>query len=87
MSLAWGQVNRMVLMVIAQPGSGLYLKHDPDGWACNMGWVVVDADGVEYYRGPEDPARFRAGRPFNKWPENLHWAREAEALGRMMLGE
>ena len=31
----------------------LTLVHDPDGYAPDMGWTVVDAQGVVRYRGPE----------------------------------
>lgn len=29
------------------------VHHDPEGHACNMGWVVRDAAGIEIYRGPQ----------------------------------
>lgn len=36
-------------------------EHRPDGYACNMGWVVTGHDGTVLYRGPEWACRYRAG--------------------------
>jgi hypothetical protein len=33
------------------------LHHEPEWFACNMGWVVRDGSGEEIYRGPEWRAR------------------------------
>ena len=41
--------------------NGRIVRHDPDGWAPNMGFVVLDGSGVELYRGPEWRAHIEAG--------------------------
>ena len=39
------------------------LIHDPDGYACNMGWTVQNEHGITLYRGPEWAARLRVEIP------------------------
>lgn len=35
------------------------VEHDPEGYACNMGWTLKDARGIVLYRGPEWACRVR----------------------------
>ena len=39
------------------------LVHDPEGYACNMGWTVRDENGNTLYRGPEWAANLRVKCP------------------------
>lgn len=39
---------------------GYTVQHSPEGYACNMRYVVIGPDGSELYRGPEWAANERA---------------------------